>query len=564
MSSGSASGDDCAVRSDIGSPTSVHVGTPYGFDEEVPEGLRLLLALIDGAHWPLHVEGDTGVGKEAGWGYTQSVVGPGCQNVTARDPGPIPDGIFPENPYVYPGIGVTAYGCQLNCNYVITGTLGASVIVGKIDNQWHILRVLDSAQTQPIFGPSNACRCCGDALKDKKLRARVMHVSSDAGDYRACDEFRLDPLSTERGYNPMQIKLSCGSAEDSVLEDITDWSAYAFGSAAEITSLHCCTAFEDNCTRVVTGYGEDCICNGDEGSGSGSGSADCRFEATIEFTHLGIDYTVLIYQDAADADDDPCTEFADVFIENVIAEAAGLPDLQPDDRVIMARIPGGLAGRTALDGTDPIEWFIIRACNEMDCANPCDEPPGYTSPCCGKLCNELPTSLSATIEVISSACVCASGSTLSATLTRDATDPAGTCEGAVNITWVVSPTVDTDPPGIEGCINDPGGVPPTKVRIANLELKCGDNRLDACGDQFGASGNSGAELGPSMTLTVFGYGGYAITTVATSDIATQDRGISCCSPFFLQYEVTGAFCFGAGASPVNATPQTTLRITITG
>jgi hypothetical protein len=148
---------------------------------------------------------------------------------------------------------------------------------------------------------------------------------------------------------------------------------------------------------------------------------------------------------------------------------------------------------------------------------------------------------------------------------RDATDPAGTCEGAVNIIWVVTPTTDPAPPEIAGCINDPGGgVAPTKVRIANLELKCGDSRLDACGDQFGASGNSGSELGPSMTLTVFGYGGYGITSPGTSDIATQDRAISCCSPFYLQFEVTGAFCFGAGASPVNGTPQTTLRITITG
>jgi hypothetical protein len=67
-----------------------------------------------------------------------------------------------------------------------------------------------------------------------------------------------------------------------------------------------------------------------------------------------------------------------------------------------------------------------------------------------------------------------------------------------------------------------------------------------------------------MTLTVFGFGGYTTTGVGSSNIATQDRTVSCCSPFYVQFEVTGAFCFGAGASPVNATPQTTLRITITG
>jgi len=554
------SGDDCAVRSDIGVPKSVHVGAPYGQSEEIPAGLRVLLALIDGNQWPLQVEGDTGIGTGARIGEGATIPGAPCgSNIRALDPGPIPDGVFPDFPnYTYPGVGVTAYGCQMNCNYIIVGNLGASVIVGKIDGQWHILRVIVSASTTPLFGSSNACRCCGDALKDKKLRARIMSVSSHAGDYRACDEFRLDPVSTERGYNPMQITLSCGSAADSVLEDITDWSARAFGEAAEITSLYCCTEFETNCQRVVSAYDENCVCDGSSGSGSG----DCRFEATIKFTHLGIEYIVLIYQDAADADDDPCVEFADVFIENVIAEAPGLPNLDPGDRVIMARIPGGIAGRTALNGVDPIEWFIIRACNINDCIDDCDAPPEFTSRCCGKPCNELPTSLSATIEVIASDCPCTSGSSFGATLTRDAIAPGADCSGAANIIWVVTPTSVAEPPEITGCINDPGGVPPTKVRLANLELKCGDARVDACGDQFGASGNSGVELGPSMTLTVFGFSSYASTFVGFSTIATQDRTVSCCSPFYVQYEVTGNFCYGAGASPVAA--STTLRITITG
>jgi len=563
MSSGSASGDDCAVRSDIGSPKSVHVGAPYGIDDEVPPGLLLLLALIDGSHWPLQVEGDTGVGTGARVEEGATIPGAPCgSNIRALDPGPIPDGVFPDPPnYSYPGVGVTAYGCQLNCNYIITGTLGASVIVGKIDNQWHILRVIQSASTTPLFGPSNDCRCCGNALKDVKLRARVVYVSSQDGDYRACDEFRIDPLSTELGYNPMQITVSCGSTPESVLEDIADWRVTAFGEEVEITSLSCCAEYDTNCERVVYDPTERCICE-DSGSGSGSQSGECRFELNVRFTHLGIEYYVLIYRDPADDDDDPCTEFADVFIENVVAEAAGLPNLDPGDRVIMAKIPGGLAGRTALDGTDPIEWFIIRACNEMDCANSCDEPPEFTSQCCGKLCSELPTSLSATIEVIDSECVCASGSSFGATLTRDA-EAGADCSGAANIIWVVTPTTNTSPPEIAGCINDPGGgIPPTKVRLANLELKCGDARVDACGDQFGASANSGAELGPSMTLTVFGFGSYSATTISGSAIATQDRTVSCCTPFYVQYEITGAFCFGAGASTVGAT--TTLRITITG
>jgi hypothetical protein len=243
-----------------------------------------------------------------------------------------------------------------------------------------------------------------------------------------------------------------------------------------------------------------------------------------------------------------------VFIENVIAEAAGLPDLQPDDRVIMARIPGGLAGRTALDGTDPIEWFIIRACNINDCLDDCDPPPVFTSRCCGKPCNELPASLSATIEILDTDCICTSGTSFGATLVREATDPDADCSGAANIIWVVVPTTTTVYDEIAGCIHDPGGIPPTKVRLANLELKCADSRPDACGGP--------SELGPSFILTVWGFGTYASTSATDVYNATQDQTTSCCSPIYSQFEVTGAFCFGAGASPVIAT--TTLRITITG
>ncbi len=570
MSSGSVSDDDCAVRTDI-DETVVHVGAPYGIADDVPPGLKLLLALIDGAHWPLHVEGDTGVGTGARVEEGATIPGADCGTlITALDPGPIPDGVFPDFPnYSYPGVGVTAYGCQLNCNYIITGTLGASVIVGKIDNQWHILRVIQSASTTPLFGPSNDCRCCGNALKDVKLRARVIYVSSQAGDYRACDEFRIDPLSTELGYNPLEIRVSCGSTPESVLEDITDWEVTVLGEQVEITALSCCAEFVEGCERVVYDPTEWCICDGDSSSFSGSASSsastsssasssECRFEMNIRFFHLGIEYFVLIYRDLTD--DDPCTEFEDVYIEDVIAEAAGLPNLNPGDRVIIAKIPGGLAGRTALNGVNPIEWFVIRACNEGDCANQCDEPPVNLSPCCGKPCNELPTTLSATIEVISSDCVCASGSSFGATLTRDG-DPDADCSGAANIIWVVTPTANTSPPEIAGCIRNPGGgIPPTKVRVANLELKCGDSTPDACGD--GSGSGSDNELGPSVTLTVFGFGSYAGTFVSASYIATQDRDVSCCSPFYLQYEVTGAFCYGAGASPVGST--TTLRITITG
>lgn len=570
MSSGSTNWEDCEVRTDIRIEPGVHVGAPYGIEEEVPPGLLLLLALIDGAHWPLQIEGDTGVGTGARVEEGATVPGEDCGvTVTALDAGPIPDEVFPDpEKFVYPGVGITAYGCELNCNYVITGNLGASVIVGKIDNQWHILRVIQSASTTPLFGPSNDCRCCGDSLRGTKLRAKVVYVSSDGGDYRACDEFLLDPLSTELGYNPMEITLRCDSTPESAFQDIDDWTATAFGEEVEITSIQCCTTFSDNCERFVYGPSEACLCDNsgsDSISSSLSESVDCRFEARIEFIHLGIEYHVVIYIEHEEGD--PCELFDDVYIEDVIMEAPGLPDLVAGDRVILARIPGGFAGRTALDGQDPIEWFLIRACSSRDCANPCDEPPIFISKCCGKPCNELPNTLTATIEVIDSDCLCASGISFGATLIRDGIEDAD-CSGAANIIWAVNPTDMAEPPEISGCINNPGGVPPTKIRLANLELKCADSRVDSCGNDFGSVSSSlsasdpGYELGPNMLLTVFGFNSYSSTIVSNTYIATQNRDISCCNPFFVQYEVTGAFCYGAGASPVGST--TTLRITITG
>jgi hypothetical protein len=548
--------DECDTRSDIGTANSVHVGAPYMPGDAIPAGLKLLLALIDGSQWPLHVEGDTGVGVNAdAWGGIKITE---CEYITKIDDGPVTDGQFPADPPIYPGVGITAYGCQLNCSYIISGSLGSSVIVGKIDGQWHILRVLGSASTIPLFGPSNDCRCCGNALKDVKLRAKVVYVSSQAGDYRACDIFLLDPVSTSRGYNPLEITVSCNSTVDSVLENIADWEVRVLGDPVEITSLSCCAEFPTDCTRVVYDPSERCECVGTgSGTGTGTGTAVvCRFELNIRFTHLGIEYYVLIYQDVEDVDDDPCTEFADEYIEDVIAEAAGLPNLDPGDRVIMARIPGGLAGRTALDGVDPIEWFIIRACNSMDCAYPCDTPPPQGPPCCGVLCSEMPNGLTATVEILASDCCAGS---LAIPLTKEGVDTQ--CDGAADTTWFAHDLLDPTPPEIVICTGT-SGIYPTKVAINNLELICGSAENECAGTGTGTgTGTAGDVLGPIFSLWVSYYGAYAVPATVSTTLATQNRTVSCCSPLYLEYEITIPVCFVAGAGVVNA--STTLRITIT-
>jgi hypothetical protein len=567
MSSGSAS-DECGITTDRpGVPPVSFVGPPYLPGEIVPDGLHILLALIDGAQWPLQVAGDTGVGVNAdAWGGIEITE---CDTITALDDGPIPNGVFPADPPIYPGVGITAYGCQMNCTYVISGSLGSSVIVGKIDNQWHILRVLGSASTTPMFGPSNECRCCGNSLKDVKLRARVYRVTPDnCGPYRACDEFRLDPLSTALGYNPMEISLTCQSSEGSLFEDVNDWTAYAFGNEVTVVSVTCCAPYdecEDVCERLEYSGVEVCYCCGSDSSSASSSvsasvsasvSDECRFEAVIEFTHDGCEYRILIWAPIID-DDDPCTLFTDEYIEDVIAEANGLPQLVAGDRVIIARIPSGITGRQALNGADPVEWFIIRACTAKDCAFPCEGTPPQGPPCCGVLCSEMPNGLTATIEVISSACC--SGS-LSVAMTKEGIETQ--CDGASDTAWFVHDLTDPNPPEIVICTGVAPGFPPypTKIAINNLELICGSAENE-CADSMSTSASDDDIAGPLFSLWVSYYNQYVTPGAQSRTLATQDRTVSCCSPLYLEYEITIPVCFIAGAGVISAT--TTLRITIT-
>jgi hypothetical protein len=566
-----ASGNDCVVSIDTTGIDKVQVGPQYdpsniGSDNTPPIGLSLLLAMLDGRPWPIHVCGDQGIGANATpWGAVDNTI----SDYTAIDEGPIP-GVFPADPPIYPGVGITAYGCQINCDYTIVGNLGADVIVAKIDEQWQILRVLGSASTIPLFGPSNDCRCCGNSLKSTKLRARIIKVSPEScGEYRACHEFDIDPVSTLSGGNPLGISIACNSAADSTFEDITDWVAYARGTTAEILTLNCCTEYAECSNWQSSASGSDdpsetCICDeGDiifepvSGSGSGSGSgAICRFEATIRIPATEEDpcsYDVLIYSLEIDA----CEEFEDVNEgEPVIMEACGLPALTAGTRVIMVRIPGGIPGREALDGEEPIEWFVVRACSSKDCANSCDQPPPEGPLCCGQYCSEMPQSVSVSIEMISGDLNCTGPVGVSLEKWGGGADE---CDGASDTRWrLTAPIPDnTLCPGVTtGPVE--GADYPTWLDIESMELICGSgSELETCGGGGSGSGSgsgSGGE-GPPMSLALGGG-------LETGDVfATQDLVASCCNPLYLEYTVTGMFGMVAGAGDVPAI--VTLRIIIT-
>jgi hypothetical protein len=289
---------------------------------------------------------------------------------------------------------------------------------------------------------------------------------------------------------------------------------------------------------------------------SASVSDECRFEAVIEFTHEGCAYRVLIWRPIID-DDDPCTLFSDEYIEDVIAEANGLPQLIAGDRVIIAKIPATITGRQALDGVDPVEWFIIRACTSEDCAFPCDVPPPQGPPCCGVLCSEMANGLTATIEVVSSACC--SGS-LSVAMTKEGIETQ--CDGASDTAWFVHDLTDTTPPEIIICTGVAPGFPPypTKIAITNLELICGSAE-NLCADSMSTSASDDDVDGPLFSLWVSHYNSYIAVGDQSRVLATQDRSVSCCSPLYAEFEITIPVCFIAGAGVIVS--STTLRITIT-
>ena len=530
--------DSCGVTVDrSGTLPIVQVGPPYRADwlgpTNPPIGLQMLLASIDGRPWPLQNCGDKSIGVGAasnGWGLLDTIV----NRYTEIDAGPAIDGPFPADPPTYPGVGITAYGCEIDCEYIITGDLGAEVIVGKIDNQWHILRVTGSASTVPLTGSHNDCRCCGSSRKNRKMRAEILTVSASCAEYAVGTQFVLDPISSSASDNPLRISISCRSTPASTLEEIADWSAFACGNEAEMVSLSCCAPVEDSGT---------------------SGADECRFEAVIRTTAVegcsDCVYEILIYDEPGD----PCVEFEDEeFGLPVVMEACGLPDLPVGTRVIMARIPRTAAGREELSGEDPVEWFVVRACTEEDCADQCDPPPPQGPPCCGVLCSEMPNGLTATVEILASDCC---GGSLALGLTKEGAETE--CDSASDTKWFLYDLTSTTPPENIICSGTSSGSPayPTKVAINNLELLCGSAE-DLCGSE---SGSGSPTEGPLFSLWVSYYETYSPTGAIGRVMATQNREVSCCSPLYLEFEITIPVCYIAGAGVIIA--STTLKITIT-
>lgn len=389
----------CGDSADVGSPKIVGVEDAFtgrGLDPLAdPTGLGLLLALIDGRYWPVHVCGDTGVGAP----FNENPVG-------VNKGGNVPTTFVPF------GDPITAHGCLMNCDYHVTVSLAAEVIVAEIDGKYQILRVRHTSSTVPVLGSSNECRCCGMTPQRQVLYYRILSVSAPGcGTIRACDEYTIHPGENclPSAGNPLSIRVGCISDAGSAMQEAEDWSVYVCGAPATITDLFCAEPIP-NCTPeiVSTEFTELCQCPDDYSDSYGT-----RLEIYVTATCGDCTYEILIYSKLDMVD--PCA-LEDVPIRVVEMEACGLPRLKRDDRVIVAEIQ-----TTEMDyhtGCPLVEYFLIRACSSEDCADPCDPPPPPTT-CCGIFCEDLPATLTAIIEILDCDCAC----TESVTLTKMPCEP---------------------------------------------------------------------------------------------------------------------------------------------
>jgi len=402
-------GSGCGDSVDYGEPVITGIEGAYtgkAFDPEIdPTGLGLLLAKFDEGYWPIHVCGDTGVGAP-------------FIDEDAKDGNVLT---------TYENIGepVTAHGCLMGCDYRITVSLAAEVIVAKIDGQYHIIRVRHTSSTVPVFGSSSNCRCCGVVAQRTIFKYRILSVDPpNCGDYRACDEFTADPgehcLPTAG--NPLSVVVGCLSDSESEFEDITDWTVTACGTVT-ILSVEC-TAEVPNCAPAPSITEESEICDCDTPTGVVEDVT--RIEIYVTVTCDGCDYQLMIFTEVESAE--PCA-LTDVPIAEVDIEACGLPNLNVGDRLIVAKV---VSPPHSPPFTCPkVKYYVVRACNINDCADPCDPPPPPVK-CCGLLCADLPT-LTATVEVANCWCAC---TTATLTLTKQTCIP-GTEKGEWR--WESSP-----------------------------------------------------------------------------------------------------------------------------
>lgn len=482
-----------------------------------PTGLMMLLAMIDGRYWPLQVCGDSGIGAPF------------------NDPDNLAGAVLSS--HVNIGDPVEAHGCVLNCQYTIAVSSGAAAqcIIGKIDGKWQILRVMHTAFTGGITGPDNSCRCCGINASSSKMFARVISVDPvDCDGYQPCDEFVIRTYEGGCDYdpeNPLGIRIGCFSTEGSELNNPADWEVTVCGQIVEeILSVNCCMPI------TACSEGSDSQSVSDSASASSSASdEECRVEITVRTGPLascgGCDFILLIYSDPYD--DDPCAD-TEVFIDEVDAEACGLPNLQIGDRVILAELPfryPGVANTNSECG--PVSNYIIRACQVDDCTSPCDPPPP-PGECCGMTCDELPASVFASIEILDCDCACSIGREL----------PKVECiPGDESGQWRYNPEPDE-----YDCETSR-----VRFQIQDIQYFCGRPASDSASDSASAS-DSGSTSDPvieqSAALVFNGVGGTLIE--------------SSCDPIYSVFEFASPqpICFDKlpGMIPF---PDITCRVRIT-
>jgi hypothetical protein len=120
------------------------------------------------------------------------------------------------------------------------------------------------------------------------------------------------------------------------------------------------------------------------------------------------------------------------------------------------------------------------------------------------------------------------------------------CDGAADTRWTL-PAPVPDNTLCPGTTPDPPNYP-TWLDIESMQIICGSD-AELCG-------NVDLEIdGPSFGLAMSGG------LVGGDMSATQNLRASCCSPLYLEFEITGQFAMVGGAGVINH--EVTLRLTVT-
>lgn len=477
-------------------------------------GSKLLMTQVDDLWYPVQMCGSTNTGIN--W-Y-------GCSGAAGVAPDPKGTPLADCN-WVATGESVIAQACIIDkCSgYILDTTFNPLVTLAKIDGQWNIVGVI-TGDAVVSGGPGKlgpgpcADACCGVGVKFLSATIDPGCGSLSGTSFELASGNGGGEWSGSITANGETFTFNVFCSVD--IEGANDWSATGGCATPAVAD-----SLVVNCSSTGTGTGGPAmegVATFNTSGCAGCGSLTVRFVA-IEKTPK----------------DDCFTDFVETG-DVVIAEACGLPDLEIDDHVIIAKVPK--LGQTGTGtGTDPAEadqWHIVRACSGGIECDPCgDPPPPDPLACCGYTTATVPSTLSGLISI--------SGTQTSAGCA---------CEEQL-ISFDID--VSQDPPHwIQRdaliCPETGTGTTGILLEISGMVIKCGDS----------TGTGTGTGTGPGSEEAIFHLQAPGACSWQTPDNADEPSSSAFCEPIYALWEGVDISdcCNALGAIPVSDPVLMTLEV----